>query len=181
MTQASWHRTSYDPSRSNDMMRNIYRVSSQIAESCSPQSPLGRGEFRPYRSDVPLDGLITPPRPYPARRALATSTRQLDPGNRSQYSETSIPPTPDSIAQNDTSIADYVGDESRNERACNKKSKLQLASDAESKQKQINQVFMNLKIAEKVSFCMSKNYAVGTHGFMHLWPCRFTNNRELIK
>ena len=165
--------TSYDPSRSasSALMRNISRVSSEIAKSCSPQSPgaaaLLPTEFRRYRSDVPLDGFVTPPRAYPARRApwQTTSplvTRQLDPENRSQCSETSIPANPPSPDESDTSIADYVvasgseanyiGDEMQqsNERAC--KSQSQLESDAESKQKQINRVFMNLKIAEKVNF-----------------------------
>ena len=156
--------TSYDPSRSasNAMMRTISRVSSQIAKS---QSPAEHGAataslpFRRYRSDVPLDGLaVTPPRACPVRRApwqTASSlvTRQLDPENRSQCSETSS----DCVVASEA--ANYVGDEIQqsNERAC--KSQSQLESDAESKQKQINRVFMNLKIAEKVCWFN----AVGMH------------------
>ena len=189
--------TSYDPSRSasSAMMRNISRVSSEIAKSCSPQSdseppyalPGGAAAvpFRRYRSDVPLDGFVTPPRAYPARRApwqtaspLVNSNRQLDPENRSQCSETSIPDNPLSPDESDTSIADYVvaseanyvGDEMQqsNERAC--KSQSQLESDAESKQKQINRVFMNLKIAEKVNFNYEWMLELKNVG-LTLWAC----------
>ena len=172
--------SSCDPSReastSSVMMRNISRVASEIAKKPSPQTPRGGRraaaaliQFRRCRSDVPLDGFVTPPREYPERCASAPSqtasplvtplTRQLDLENRSQCSEISVPDNPPSPDESDTSIADYVvaseanyvGDEIQqsNERAC--KSQSQLESDAESKQKQINRVFMNLKIAEKVS------------------------------
>ena len=171
------------PSHSSDMMRNIYSVSSQIAAVPTPIGLIARPAstdvanrtiFRRYRSDVPLDGFITPAR----RRALLQTIPSLDiqslgPENKLQCaSETSMPepsmdkpPSPDSVAQSDTLITvDYVSDKMQQSQLIDEradqayKSQSQLASDAERKQKQINRVFMNLKIAEKVKFNFNTRY-----------------------
>jgi hypothetical protein len=146
------------------MMRNILRVSSQIAANPTPQ--------RSDRSNwLQAAGFITPARrapPLPPEPVSSfTEAQRLNPENKSQCSETSTPdkpsmdkaPSPDNV-DTCTSIADRVSDktqqspevvdERRADLAC--KSQSQLESDAESKQKQINRVFMNLKIAEKVRF-----------------------------